>query len=279
MSTIASTVTQTPIVLAGTGPFTLTGDMFATSLTAALVLRDSAGQGDIIVTLPSTSTIAAVMTNTNVIFGAWVKLKLINLNTIQNVVLVPADGATTITQNAIQPLTSGTYTIYELAPGVKVVQDLRLPLASEYLTVLTNQDLTLPSTLNFAFPFTNLQDQSQTSAALSYNVASNYLQVSPGVTALISVVAPIVSIAITSFDTQLVLAPALQSATVPLTGMIAGSYVTVDPDQAKSLMITVVYTNNTTSPTLWQAYLTNFGASTLFQIYPVQLTATQIVYK
>lgn len=276
---MSTTISQTPILLTGNGPFVLSGDMFATSLTAALVLNNGVGIGNILVTLPSTSTISDVMTNTGAVFGAWVKLKLINLNTSQTVLLVAADGATTISQNGTQALSTETYTVYELAPNIQVVQDLRLPsFASEYLTVVVQTDTLLPPTLNFAIPFTLIQDQGPTSSAISYNVSANYLQISPGVTALINVNVPLANGQMQSV-VEAALAPAFQSQSTPLVGAIAGSSLTCQPFQARTGAFAVVYTNNTTAPTLWQVYFSGYQSTpNILAAFSPQLTVTQIFY-
>lgn len=265
---------QTPIVLSGIGPFTLTGDQFETALSTALVITGSSAAVQI--NLPSTATILSIMSGlssntslslpasaTNQTYGTWVPLTLINENSngLASITLVAGDGNTGLSQVACPALSACTYIIaqtldFNSAFQVTVVQENVSNAAAQSMTVQNNavqSPVADPAVVLYqVISFQNNSAQ----AAFGWNTATSVLTVQPGVTVLISTT--------TCFGTglggvtNLFIAPSGQT-TSPITGAIAGSIASLNGTGiAADSKLSVVYTNATSAATTWSVYLSMF---------------------
>lgn len=287
--------TQTPIRLTGDGPFTLTGDEFVTAMQTALIFTGGVTTNAITVTLPSTATILNVLNDLSAsgntqTYGAWTQLRVINQSTSQNVVLAGGDANTGITQFGAQAATSNVYTIVESLSTfsnflVTVVQQVFQPqrIHPEYVTAqaTTTRNVTGLNQI-YTVIFDTLYSQSPTTNAVAYVLSpTNALVVQPGITVLISVTMSIMTLSVSSGNPTVSVAPAGQGASlVGLTGQLAGTISGMAVGTTQTHSLSVVYSNNTLSPTSWQVYITVFtdnGNSIIADGHVIpELTVTQI---
>lgn len=282
---------QTPVVYSGIGPFTLTGEEFATALRTGIFLAGGVGIGTIQIILPSTTTLLNTLSYISVSndsaqsFGAWASFKVINLDPVNSAAIVASDLQTGVNAAVTLPLSAQTYTVYETLQNqssvmVEVVQNLRATIfpSPQFFTVNLGPPQTLLGVNAFPVPFDIVLAQSTLTDAVSYSLLNNAFSVSPGVTVLANATV-VLNNTSTGFDTQpfLILATAGQVTSLP-GNVIAGSASQIQISGSTEFALSVVYTNQTAAPTLWQVYVAAFASAvTTISADLATLNVSQIV--
>ncbi|TAK97697.1 MAG: hypothetical protein EPO08_20900 [Rhodospirillaceae bacterium] len=298
--------TQTPVSFVGAGPFVLTGTQFETALQTALVLSGNVGGLPVTVVLPSTTTILSILSNcspnrsistltpfrgTNQTYGSWVSLNIINQNSAQTVNLVAGDASTVLEQVGTPAQAVQTFAIFEVLNEdeiddalVRVVQDWHLTAqpSPSYQVVQNNFIQNGTAATAYVIQFNVLANSGGAAGQFVYALdPSNQLQISAGVTVLISATISVINGAAgVPLNISINLASSGQVAT-PLTNVIAGQTTTILNAQAGLVTFSVVYHSvGVSSLQLYMSGHDTAGLTTAIIASPLnfpQLTMTQII--
>jgi hypothetical protein len=272
--------TQTPLVLLDAGPFFLTGDQFETILQSGLVLGGVSAQPPIII-LPPTQTMINVigylavnastsLTGTNITPAAWVQFQIIN-TTANTVHLTANDGNTSIFQQNVDTQSTQTFVITNgFAPGTVVIyqQVWSTPRVQPSFVSVTYplQFFQMTGGTLYTIVFDTVLNQSATNPAVTYNVFTNVLSVSAGVTCLVNfdVILELGFSGSAHLMVTVSLAPAGQGGNAtPPTGLVTSTTVMVQDVPGNDALVVasgnIVYTNTTGSTSSLQLYVSNNG--------------------